>query len=193
MVFVVFLARYDYFIFVALINAYHYLLKYASEELISFSLMFSFVFVAFLCLFYLLFLSHISSCSTMLKTAQMLFEMALLKFDSSQLIEASPFVGSFCFSLFIFLVVFVCLSMFITIIIKNIRRARDNVKNDDEQIFSFMLQKFRHWIALKKATKEEIHEERGAMMREQHLDPIKNFPEKIDQFLNALNRVLHFL
>jgi hypothetical protein len=117
------------------------------QNLFHFHLCFHLCLWHFFCLFYLLFLSHISSCSTMLKTAQMLFQMTLLKFNSSQLIQDSRCFGPFCFSLFIFLAVFVCLSMFSTIIIYNIRRARDDVKNDEE-IFSFMLERFRRWTGL---------------------------------------------
>jgi hypothetical protein len=47
---------------------------------------------------------------------------------------------------------------------------------------------------LKKATEEEIQEERDAVMRSQYFDPIERFPEKIDQLLDAINRVcLNFI
>jgi hypothetical protein len=42
---------------------------------------------------------------------------------------------------------------------------------------------------LKKPSKSEIHEEWDAKMRAEYFDPIERFPEKIDQLLNALNRV----
>ncbi len=44
-------------------------------------------------------------------------------------------------------------------------------------------------LGLKKPTEEEIQEEREAVMHLQYFDPIKNFPDKIDQLLEALNRV----
>ncbi len=106
--------------------------------------MFSIVFMAFICLFYLLFISQISTCASFSQTAEMLFEMTLMKFDTSELIEASAFLGPFCFSLFIFLVVFVCMSMFLSIINESFRRARENV-NDNQEIFSFMWNKFQRW------------------------------------------------
>jgi len=45
------------------------------------------------------------------------------------------------------------------------------------------------FLGLKKRNEEEIHEERDAFMRSEYFDPIEHFPEKIDQLLNALNRV----
>ena len=41
-------------------------LQYASKELLAFACMFSIVYMAFLILFYLLFVSHLSSCSSLL-------------------------------------------------------------------------------------------------------------------------------
>jgi len=82
--------------------------KNAGKELISFSMMFSIIYFAFLCLFfYLLFASKIWTCSNLLQTVQMLFEMTSLRFNTSELTGAASFLGPFCFSLFILLVVFI--------------------------------------------------------------------------------------
>ncbi|CAF4191402.1 unnamed protein product, partial [Adineta steineri] len=120
-------------------------LRYARAELISFSMMFSIIFIAFLSLFYLLFSGKISSCSSLLDTARMLFEITLMKFDAHELIEASAFLGPFCFSLFIILVIFICMSMFVSIINDSFRLARENVDPHNQQIFSFILKKFQRW------------------------------------------------
>jgi hypothetical protein len=45
---------------------------------------------------------------------------------------------------------------------------------------------------MKKLTAEEIHEEQDARMRTQYYDPIERFPERIDQLLTSLNRVISF-
>ena len=119
-------------------------LHYAAKDLISFSFMFSIVFISFLSLFYLLFLSNISSCSTLLGTAQMLFEITLMKFDAHELTDAAAFLGPFCFSLFILIVVFICMSMFLTIINESFRRAREGI-NKEQEIYAFMFQKFQLW------------------------------------------------
>ncbi|CAF1158667.1 unnamed protein product [Adineta steineri] len=163
-------------------------LKYCANELISFSLMFAIVFMAYLCLFYLLFVSKLSSCSSLLNTAQMLFEMTLMKFDASQIVGADAFLGPFCFALFMFLVVFVCLSMFVSIISNGFRHAKDN-KKEDQIMLSFMLKKFLRWSGLKKLNQEEIQEERDCRMHSQYFDPIENFPDRMDEFLQALNKI----
>ena len=156
-------------------------LRYSTKELISFSLMFSIVLLAFLCLFYFLFISKISSCATLLSTAQMLFEMSLLKFNVNDLQGAAAFLGPFSFSLFIILVVFICLSMFLSIINANFRRARENITNDGDELWSFMWTKFSRSLGLKKSaeigTGQVYH------------DAIRQLTMKIDQLLEALNRV----
>jgi len=127
-------------------------LQYARKELFSFTAMFAFVFMAFLTLFYLLFVGKLQNCATLLNTAQMLFEMMLMKFDVHPLQQAAPFLGPFCFSLFILLVVFVCMNMFITIINRSIRIVRDNMKakqNEDQQVLVYMLRKLQRLIGKK--------------------------------------------
>jgi hypothetical protein len=99
-------------------------LKHASKDLLSFAIMFSIVFMAFLALFYLLFLSKISRCSSLFEAIKMLFEVISTKFSTSELIAVSPFLGPFCFSVFIILVVFVCMSMFLSIINHSFRRVQ---------------------------------------------------------------------
>ncbi|CAF0788844.1 unnamed protein product [Adineta steineri] len=161
----------------------------ARNELISFSLMFSIVYMAFVCLFYLLFVSKLESCSSLLASAQMLFEMTLMKFNSYEISEAASFLGPFCFSLFIFIVVFICMSMFLTIIADNFRCARKNINNDKQEIFSFMLERFQHWIGWKKATEEDDYEARDVVMRSEYFHPIERFPERIDELLDVINRI----
>ena len=121
----------------------------ATRELISFLLMFSIIFMSFISLFYLLFVSKMWSCSDLLSTAQMLFEVTLMKFDTGQLLNADGVLGPVCFTIFIIITVFVCLSMFLTIINENFHRGREQL-TEGEEIFSFMLKKFLRWSGKKR-------------------------------------------
>ncbi|CAF1602837.1 unnamed protein product, partial [Adineta ricciae] len=153
------------------------------RELISFSMMFSIVFIGFLSLYYLLFISTISSCASVWKTSQMLFEMTLMKFDTSELMEVHAVLGPLCFSLFIFFVVFVCLSMFITIINDGFRRAQQNVQKDDE-ILLFIWARLQRWICWNKSC-----EERDDTMKVEYLNFTDAFSKKVDELLHALDRI----
>lgn len=44
---------------------------------------------------------------------------------------------------------------------------------------------------MKKPSELEIQEERDSRMRSQYFDPIENFPDRIDQLLEKLNRVCY--
>lgn len=113
-------------------------LRRSARELVSFSMMFSIIFLAFLTLFYLQFNTTIWDCASLLHTAQMLFEMLLLKFDATEIVNAGPFLGPFYFTLFILFVVFVCINMFVSIINDNFRVVRadvNKVDHDDQDIF----------------------------------------------------------
>ncbi len=46
---------------------------------------------------------------------------------------------------------------------------------------------------MKKPTEEEMQEERDAIMRSEYFDPIERFPERMDQLLDAINRVCRIL
>jgi hypothetical protein len=81
-------------------------LQHAWKELLSFAIMFSIIFMAFVILFYLLFISKMWNCASLLQSAQMLFGMISMNFDASELHGAAPFLGPFCFTLFILLLVF---------------------------------------------------------------------------------------
>jgi preprotein translocase subunit SecG len=58
-------------------------------------------------------------------------EMTSLKFSPGELTEVA----------LIFLVVFICLSMFLSIINDSFRRAREHINDDKQEIFSFMFNK----------------------------------------------------
>jgi hypothetical protein len=123
-------------------------LKRASGELISFSFMFAIIYMAFLTLFYLQFNSLIWNFSTLLHTAQMLFEMLLLKFDARIISSSASFLGPFYFALFILFVVFICMNMFISIINDNFRRVRADVHqvdHDEQDLFIKFIKKLHQW------------------------------------------------
>ena len=106
--------------------------------------MFAVIFVAFLCLFYLLFLGKISTCATVSETSRMLFEMSLLKFDAHELTDAASLLGPITFTLFIIIVVFVCLSMFLSIINESFRHSRAAIDEDRtaKRMFGMIVDKF---------------------------------------------------
>ena len=177
-------------------------IRHVSKDLFAFAWMFSIVFTAFLCFFYFLFISQVAACSTLLNTAQMLFEMTLMKFDVHELINGQPTLGPIAFCLFILLVVFVCMSMFITIISEGFRYVRDHQQGqsgDEQEAFVFMLRRFQQWLG--KFTNQRINirsfhlgfgksKEQQEAEPSKYTGPVERLPEKIDQLLDTLHRVI---
>ena len=168
-------------------------LQHAAKDLVSFASMFSIVFWSFIMLFYLLFTSELSTCATLLHTAQMLFEAILMKFDAQKLTEAAPFLGPLSFSLFIFVVVFVCMSMFLTIINESFGDVRDEAKASggahDQHIVSFMVEKCKRALGVGQSRESRRLDEYDEQMRSKYVSPVEHFPEKVDELLDALDRV----
>ena len=168
-------------------------LRYASKDLVGFLLSFSIVFLAFTALFYLLFASKMWACANLLHTVQTLFEMILLKFDAAELTSADAFLGPLSFTIFILLLVFVGITMFISIINGSFRTVRKRTQmhtNEDHRIFAFMWSRFLQRTGIRKADENDGHGERDRRLRSEYVDPVDGFPEKMDQLLEALNRVI---
>ncbi|CAF4570593.1 unnamed protein product [Rotaria sp. Silwood1] len=167
-------------------------LMYAAKDLISFSFMFSIIYFGYLTLFFLLFHSKILECSNPLSTAQMLFEMMLLKFDVSDLYAADIFLGPFCFTLFIVFVVFICMNMFISIIADSFRVVRHNIslQNSEHEIVDFMVNQMKKWTGIGRPKGiDRLHLNPFDGTRVHYHDPITSFPDKMDELLIALNKV----
>jgi hypothetical protein len=169
------------------LSLFNQTLQNARNDLGHFSFMFSLLFIAFICLFHFLFLSSIQSCSTFLRTAQMLFEMSLSKFNAKELITAAPFLGPFAFSLFIILIVFICMGIFLSIINDSFRLAQEK-ETVNAEIYSYMLKKFLRWSRIRKPTELELAEERDTTMRSKYIDPIDYLPDKFDELIETLDK-----
>ncbi|CAF3375209.1 unnamed protein product [Rotaria sp. Silwood1] len=169
------------------LSVFNRTLQYAAKDLLYFSLQFSIIAFAFIALFYLLFTAAVQSCSTLLLTTQMLFETFLLKFNTAELQAAHSFLGPFTFALFIFLLVFIGYTMFVSLIIDAFHRAlhEDNSNDNNEELIAFVLSKFKRWICLCQSSIEEHDVQTHLEYEEQ----VHRFPERIDQLLAALERV----
>ena len=127
-------------------------LQYIQKDLLCFTMTFSIIFLSFECIFYLLFHSKILATSDVFHTAEMLFEMILLKFDSGDLYEADVFLGPFVFTLFIYIAVFICFTMFISIVNDGFRHVREekqkSKRNQDEDVLLFMFLKMKRALGM---------------------------------------------
>ena len=115
--------------------------------------------------------------------------MSLSKFDVNPLLNVEPFLGSFCFSVFMIFVVFIYIGMFISIINDGFESARRNRKINPE-IYSYLLKRFLTWSRLRKPTREELAEERDKLMRSKYVDRIDLLMNKVDQLVEVFDRFI---
>ncbi|CAF4171036.1 unnamed protein product [Rotaria sp. Silwood2] len=165
----------------------------SARELISFSFMFSIIFMAFVALFYLQFLSFIWECSSLLSTAQMLFEMLLLKFDTTEITQAAPFLGPIYFTLFILFVVFICINMFVSIINDNFRAVRDyvhTVDHDNEDVFINFFKILQRWCGNHEESVNTVtfNTKTNVIMISEMIDPVKRLSYKLDELIVYTDR-----
>ena len=125
-------------------------IKHGCQELFFWTLLFFIIFVAFIFLFYLLFISKIKACSSLLQTTLMLVDMVLMKFDASDLSSADALFGPLYLALFLCFVVVVGITMFISILqrsfrVVRMRRKRRTTEDDDHEMFAYMWDRFRRW------------------------------------------------
>ncbi|CAF1619318.1 unnamed protein product, partial [Didymodactylos carnosus] len=166
-------------------------LRLATKDLVLFGLMFSLIFVAFVCLFFLLFSTQLLECSDTLRTAQMLFEMMLLKFDVSDITRVHPILGPFSFSLYIIFVVFIIINMFVSIITDKFQKVNQDIENQPSEykIISFMINKFKKSTGLNRFIHKESVENWMSLDGSQLYDHIQDFTVKIDKLLVTIHRV----
>ncbi|CAF3282231.1 unnamed protein product [Rotaria socialis] len=168
-------------------------LSNATPELVSFSFMFAVIFMAFLVLFYLQFASFIWECSSLLLTAQMLFELLLLKFNTSQITGAAPMLGPIYFSLFILFVVFVCMNMFVSIINDNFRKVRNHIHrmdHDDQDMFITLLKRIQHCCGSNDDSVNRVtfNTNSTVITVSEIVDPIQRLSNKLDKLMAYTNR-----
>ncbi|UJR17432.1 hypothetical protein I4U23_004327 [Adineta vaga] len=132
----------------------------AKSDLIQFMIMFVMIFISFMILFYELFLTKILSCSSLLHTSIMLFEMILLKFNVEDLYQADKILGP----------------------------ISKLTQNEDQEAFDYMINKCLCWIGLMKSD-ELDYQEQNKSMELHYYDTFEYFPIVTDRLMEILYRI----
>ncbi|CAF1236168.1 unnamed protein product [Adineta ricciae] len=160
----------------------HLTLKRCARQLLGFLLMFSIVFIAFVSLYYLLFHAYVKEYSSWSETSWSCFEMIALHFTTIyELSHLNAFIAGISLFLFVFLGVFMLSNMFISIIVDNFNKLRqEQLKQENEvELIQFMTTKTKRWLGLQ-SYKDEL---------EKTKNPVTEFPEKIDRLMIAIGKV----
>ena len=133
------------------LSLYGDVIKHASRELVLCTVVFLIIVFAFINLFYFLFSSKLWSCSSVVKTSQMVFEMILLKVNSVELLSMESVLGPVCVSMFVLFVVLVGMTLFISLIERSflmVRKKDGLQENEDREMFGYMADRCLRWLGM---------------------------------------------
>ena len=122
--------------------------QYASKDLKYFTISFALVFLAFAQLSYLLFSQHIEGYSNFIRTIESLFNLMLGKFDFYAIISANKTLGPMFFMSFVFVMVYILINMFISIIIESFASVQDMMRYQRNQyeLIHFLKLRFKGFL-----------------------------------------------
>jgi hypothetical protein len=152
-------------------------------ELLSFGFMYILIYMAFVQLFHLYFQRKMVQFSSIMKSMTTCFEIALGKFQMKPLLDSDSFFGPIFYTLYNVLIVFILLTMFISIINDSFKSIRTRSKKNSYEIIDYI----RDYVFGKK-NKNMI--ESGKKSNEiVYKDQVEYLNDKVEELLLILNDV----
>jgi hypothetical protein len=151
------------------------------KELISFGLMFGIIYFAFVQLFYFFYHKILYQFSTIMRSMVNCFEIMLGKFQVQPLLQADSFFGPIIYCTYNVCIIFVLLTMFVSIINDSFKIVREDSKKQDYEMFEYMRDRVKSFFEKKK--------ENTIVYKDQ----IEYLTDKIDDLLLLVNDVNNFL
>jgi hypothetical protein len=151
------------------------------KELISFGLMFGIIYFAFVQLFYFFYHKILYQFSTIMRSMVNCFEIMLGKFQVQPLLQADSLFGPIIYCTYNVCIIFVLLTMFVSIINDSFKIVREDSKKQDYEMFEYMRDRVKSFFEKKK--------ENTIVYKDQ----IEYLTDKIDDLLLLVNDVNNFL
>jgi hypothetical protein len=163
-------------------------LRNCAKELLGFGLMFILIWIAFVQLFHLFFQRTIFGFSTVLRSMVTGFQIMLGKFQLDSLIEADSTFGPIFYCFYNICIVFILLTMFISIINESFKIVRKSTKNKeyDYNLVNFIRNKFKF---KNKDIQDEFKIQPNSSNKMEYKDHITYFGDKVDELLIIINDV----
>ena len=163
-------------------------LSNCAKELFGFCLMFIVVWIAFVELFHLFYQRKIYEFSTVLRSMVTAFEIMLGKFKLDSLLTADSLFGPIFYCFYNIFIVFILLTMFISIINESFKIVRINTKNKeyDYNLLNFISKKFGF---KEKSIGDQLIVQPTSSNRKIYKDHVTYFGDKIDELLILANDV----
>ena len=117
-----------------------------AKELIGFCLMFIIIWMSFVQLFHLFFEKILYHFSTLTRSMATCFDIMLGKFQVDSLLRTDPLFGPIFYFIYNVFIVFILLTMFISIINDSFIRVRENTRNqgNESKLLTYLSDRFKH-------------------------------------------------
>lgn len=173
-------------------------LKNSCKELICFSIVFGIVFMAFVHFCYLVFSKDLYMFHTVMSSVETLISVMLGKFSYERLLETNRVLAPLMFFFYSFLVVWVLVNMFISIIIENFQAVKSNndLQSNEYEIVDFMTDQFRVWLGWSSwgfifSSKKVRDYPMGKPMykKRKKVNQAENLKDRVDRLINMIQTV----
>jgi polycystin 1L2 len=174
-------------------------IKLSSKELMSFTFIFSILWLAFVQLMYICLQDKIIEFSTILNSMSSCFQIMLGTFNVTKILDSDQYMGPLIFAFYNIFITFILLNIFVTIISETFTNIRKNDKKNEYYIdiakeikenINYLLSPGDKNIELLKIDRKDDDQEEYM----KYVNYVDYFPYKIDQLLDRVNKVIfHFL
>ena len=173
-------------------------IKSAGRELAHFGIIFGLVFVGFAHLCYLVFSHELYKFHTFVTTVETLISVMLGKFSYVSLERTNRVLGPLMFFFYSIGVVFILVNMFLSIIIENFNRVKQNndLQSNEHEIIDFITEQFMNWLGFKSRSifRNRVDVEKLARpkyKKPKPRDKAKQLKERVDRLVTLIKKV-HF-
>ena len=157
-------------------------LKICFGELASFTVVFFFIWIAFVQLMYLIYGNDLEGYASMIKSMESAFLMMLGKFDATQFILHSPVLGGLIFSTYNVVILCFVLNIFITIITEAFDKIRLEAREKPNE--------FDLYDILKKIKERLFKKKSDLPPSDEYKDPLSIFPIQVNRLIDLTINVI---
>ncbi|KAL4239265.1 hypothetical protein ACF0H5_000082 [Mactra antiquata] len=167
-------------------------LRNSSKDLINFSLIFNVTFLAFIQVFYLVYMSHLDTFKTFLGSCEAGIVMMMGKFDIYNMLAVNQWMTQIFIFLFVVTITFIVVNMLLSILNDTFTAVRNdkNKQKNDYEIVEFMMGRFKMWTGIGRSnptiSPAELEKQRKAKSIEEQVDQL---PDQIDRFLASISNM----
>lgn len=164
-------------------------MKASVKDLLHFSVIFNIVFLAFIQLFYMIYVANIKSFKNFVTACESGIVMMMGKFDIYAMQAAQPVLTQIFIFLYVVMITFIVVNMFLSILNETFTSVRvdANKQANDYEIVQFMIGRLKMWTGL--GTPDKSCLKPNSVQAPDNRGPTELFPDQIDRLLHSISHI----